>query len=245
MAGVLTAGDPSAILQQGSLLMELSGNRNAQTKQLLADASQLTSTEQDLQRTEDGIAQLQTPAHRPQELPGRAHRHREDHPGQPDRARAADGPGPLGRRQRQQRARRLQRSDRYRRRARLSRSSTLSSAARTSTAAPGRAVRASTAPAWPRPRGPSAGRGHPRTSYEQWASLPHVSTSSMEPGDLLIYNGEGHVAMYVGNGYIIDAPHTGLDVERIPRARPGTPTTSTVSCARSPKLESRPIARLI
>ena len=32
IAGVLTSGDPSVVLQQGSLLMELSGNRSAQTK---------------------------------------------------------------------------------------------------------------------------------------------------------------------------------------------------------------------
>jgi cell wall-associated NlpC family hydrolase len=46
--------------------------------------------------------------------------------------------------------------------------------------------------------------------------VPHVSFSSIEPGDLILYNGEGHVAMYVGGGYIIDAPQTGMDVERIP-----------------------------
>ena len=41
---------------------------------------------------------------------------------------------------------------------------------------------------------------------------------SIEPGDLLIYDGEGHVAIYVGDGYIIDAPQTGMDVERIPES---------------------------
>ena len=66
----------------------------------------------------------------------------------------------------------------------------------------------------------AAGVAIPRDSYEQWAELPHVSLSSIEPGDLLIYNGEGHVAMYVGNGYIIDAPQTGMDVERIPMSTP-------------------------
>ena len=60
IAGVLTSGDPSVVLQQGSLLMELSGNRSAQTKQLLTDASQLASVEQEMQRTEAGIAGLKT-----------------------------------------------------------------------------------------------------------------------------------------------------------------------------------------
>ena len=62
----------------------------------------------------------------------------------------------------------------------------------------------------------SAGVQIPRDSYEQWAALPHVPLSSIEPGDLLIYDGEGHVAMYVGGGYIIDAPQTGENVEKIP-----------------------------
>jgi cell wall-associated NlpC family hydrolase len=60
----------------------------------------------------------------------------------------------------------------------------------------------------------------PRDSYGQWAALPHVPLSSIEPGDLLIYNGEGHVAIYVGGGYIIDAPQTGMNVEKIPESTP-------------------------
>ena len=31
---------------------------------------------------------------------------------------------------------------------------------------------------------------------------------------------EGHVAMYVGGGYIIDAPQTGMNVEKIPMSTP-------------------------
>ena len=58
VAGVLTSGDPSVVLQQGSLLMELSGMRNAQTQQLLTDASELAGVEQQMQRTEDGVAAL-------------------------------------------------------------------------------------------------------------------------------------------------------------------------------------------
>ena len=58
MAGVLTSGDPSLVLRQGSLLMELSGNRTALSRQLLADASQLAGVEQEMTRTEAGIAGL-------------------------------------------------------------------------------------------------------------------------------------------------------------------------------------------
>ena len=60
IAGVLTSGDPSVLLKQGSLLMELSGNRSAQTRQLLTDASQLAGVEQQEQRTESGIAGLKS-----------------------------------------------------------------------------------------------------------------------------------------------------------------------------------------
>ena len=62
----------------------------------------------------------------------------------------------------------------------------------------------------------AAGVSIPRTTYDDWASLPHVSLSSLEPGDLILYDGEGHVAIYVGNGKIVDAPHTGAVVEEIP-----------------------------
>jgi peptidoglycan DL-endopeptidase CwlO len=62
----------------------------------------------------------------------------------------------------------------------------------------------------------SAGVAIPRDTYEQWAALPHIPVSEIQPGDLLYYNGVGHVAMYVGGGMIIDAPTTGLDVREIP-----------------------------
>ena len=62
----------------------------------------------------------------------------------------------------------------------------------------------------------AAGVAIPRTTFEDWDDLQHIPVSEMVPGDLIIYDGEGHVAIYVGDGYIIDAPHTGLDVERVP-----------------------------
>jgi cell wall-associated NlpC family hydrolase len=61
----------------------------------------------------------------------------------------------------------------------------------------------------------SVGINIPRTSEEQWAGLPHVPTADMEPGDILVFNGAGHVGIYVGGGMMIDAPHTGLDVEKV------------------------------
>ena len=61
----------------------------------------------------------------------------------------------------------------------------------------------------------AAGISIPRTSYEQWASLPHVPTSQLQPGDIVVFNGAGHVGLYVGGGYMVDAPHTGLNVEKV------------------------------
>jgi len=62
----------------------------------------------------------------------------------------------------------------------------------------------------------AAGIQIPRDSMEQWAALPHVSQSELEPGDLVFYyggsDGPGHVALYIGNGEIIQALHTGSQI---------------------------------
>ena len=63
-----------------------------------------------------------------------------------------------------------------------------------------------------------AGVSIPRTSYEDWDDLPHVSESDMQPGDILVFDSEGHVGMYVGGGMLIDAPQTGMNVEKVPLA---------------------------
>jgi peptidoglycan DL-endopeptidase CwlO len=60
----------------------------------------------------------------------------------------------------------------------------------------------------------AAGVAIPRTSYDQ-ASLPAVSTSNLQPGDLLLFSGDSHVGIYVGGGYLIDAPMPGMNVEKV------------------------------
>jgi cell wall-associated NlpC family hydrolase len=62
----------------------------------------------------------------------------------------------------------------------------------------------------------SAGVSIPRTSYEQLDGLPQVSLGSEQPGDILVFIGGAHVGIYVGGGKLIDAPHTGADVELVP-----------------------------
>jgi peptidoglycan DL-endopeptidase CwlO len=228
MAGVLTSANPSVILQQGSLLEELSGSRNAETTQLLTDASQLTGVEQELQRTEDGISSLRT--------------------------QLTDHKNSLGKliateqatldsltvpQQQQVKANSLGGNGGTTGTTGSSSTATATYTGPTSSQADKAVafvyaqlgcpyVYGATGPcsagfdcsglaqaAWA-----SAGVAIPRDSYEQWAGLPHVALSDIEPGDLLIYDGEGHVAIYVGGGYIIDAPQTGMDVERIPESTP-------------------------
>jgi peptidoglycan DL-endopeptidase CwlO len=57
----------------------------------------------------------------------------------------------------------------------------------------------------------------PHSSVGQYAVLPHVDKSQLQPGDLLFfYNPIHHVAIYVGGGMMIHAPHTGSTVQRAP-----------------------------
>jgi len=60
----------------------------------------------------------------------------------------------------------------------------------------------------------SAGVSIPRTSYGQ-ATLPAVSTSALQPGDILEFAGDSHVGIYVGGGMLIDAPQPGMNVEKV------------------------------
>jgi cell wall-associated NlpC family hydrolase len=64
----------------------------------------------------------------------------------------------------------------------------------------------------------AAGVTIPRDTYEQWAALQHVPLSDLQPGDLIYFNGESHVGIYVGGGDIIDAPQPGQNVEKVPLA---------------------------
>ncbi|GHA17236.1 NlpC/P60 family protein [Streptomyces echinoruber] len=67
----------------------------------------------------------------------------------------------------------------------------------------------------------AAGVNLPRTTYEQvHAGTPVPSVSQLRPGDLLFTVGSSarpeHVGMYVGDGRVIEAPHTGARVRITP-----------------------------
>ena len=53
----------------------------------------------------------------------------------------------------------------------------------------------------------------PHSSYGQFSLGRPVSIVALRPGDLLFFDGLGHVGIYVGGGAVIHAPHTG-DVVR-------------------------------
>src|SRR5947208_9448803 len=52
----------------------------------------------------------------------------------------------------------------------------------------------------------------PHSSYPQFGRGRRVSRMSLHPGDLVFFDGLGHVGLYVGNGRFIHAPHTGTRV---------------------------------
>ena len=211
--GLLTSGNPSAVLGQASLVEQVAGMHNEQASQFLGYAQQLSSVVSQRQRTEEGMAAVQS------QLAGQKNSIAK---------LLASKKSTLDSLTAEQQAQVVATT------VGASGTTQASYSGPTNTQA-GQAVAfayaqlgkpyvwGATGPdsydcsglvqaAWA-----AAGVSIPRITYDQWAALPHISSSSLEPGDLLFYAGESHVAMYVGNGYIIDAPQTGLDVEKIPQ----------------------------
>lgn len=63
----------------------------------------------------------------------------------------------------------------------------------------------------------------PRTSRQQWNAGPHPPLNDLRRGDLIFYGDDAadpltiyHVAMYVGEGLMIEAPHAGASVRTRP-----------------------------
>ena len=54
----------------------------------------------------------------------------------------------------------------------------------------------------------------PHYTGAQWNMGVPVSRSDLEPGDLVFFDGLGHVGIYIGGGQFVHAPHTG-DVVKI------------------------------
>jgi len=60
----------------------------------------------------------------------------------------------------------------------------------------------------------------PHSSYADFGLGRQVSRGSLRPGDLVFFDGVGHVGMYVGGGRFIHAPHTGTSVQVTSLAEP-------------------------
>ena len=68
-----------------------------------------------------------------------------------------------------------------------------------------------------------AGVVMPRVAADQARTGPLVPLSKLEPGDLLFYHTDptapsyiSHVAIYIGNGLMLQAPEPGMDVQIVP-----------------------------
>ncbi len=53
---------------------------------------------------------------------------------------------------------------------------------------------------------------HYTVSQYNYANSVYVPRSELEPGDLVFFDGLGHVGIYIGNNEFIHAPHTGAVV---------------------------------
>ena len=69
----------------------------------------------------------------------------------------------------------------------------------------------------------AAGIRMPRVSQQQWFAGPHINYADARPGDLLFWHNDptdqsdiDHVAIYAGNGMMLEAPHTGDFVKYVP-----------------------------
>ena len=240
-AALLTSGNPQQLLNQSSILVELSAANSAAMRQFVSAAHDLTGAQQSARRTQEGIAQLNssltrrkqslntlisqektllaqlTPAQQQAAVPG----------GRSARGGAAGG-GPAG-------------------------------GGSAGGGGTGGGAGAGTAPLKPSP--PAAGSGQsaqaiayafskigdpyvwgatgpgdfdcsglmmaawasagvsiPRISYDQMSSFPSVPLNALQPGDILGFAGNSHVGMYVGGGKLIDAPTSGEYVEEVPLA---------------------------
>ena len=215
LAGLLTSADPGQVLAEASIVLQLTDTRSLETQTFLADATELSNVQQEQQRTEQGIAQLaaetkSTKNHILTLLDDQkqildsldAQQQAAVNTGTSNGGggnTSAKYTGPTG---------------------------TQADAAvafvfaqlgcpyvygSTGPCSDGFDCSGLVMAAWA-----SAGVTIPRDTYEQWAALPHIPLSQIKPGDLVYYNGIGHVGMYVGGGMLIDAPTTGLVVRELP-----------------------------
>ena len=208
---LLTSGDPQQILNQSSILLELSSNNSAEMTAFLSAARQLAGAQQAARRTKDARAALTAKLSSQKKALRKTIAQQESLLAQLTPAqRATTGPGSSG----------GQTVGDYKGPTSTQGEKAVEFAydqlgcpyvfGGTGPCHDGFDCSGLTQAAWA-----FAGVSIERTSFEQWDSLPHVSTSALEPGDILVFDGEGHVGIYIGGGELIDAPHSGADVEKV------------------------------
>ena len=65
------------------------------------------------------------------------------------------------------------------------------------------------------------GKSVPHYTYAIWSAFPQVPPGQYQPGDLVMLNGLAHMGIYIGNGMMIHAPHTGDVVRVVPLSSRG------------------------
>jgi peptidoglycan DL-endopeptidase CwlO len=60
------------------------------------------------------------------------------------------------------------------------------------------------------------GVGLPHFAASQYHLGPQITKDELRPGDLVFFHDLGHVGMYIGNGWVVHAPHTGDFVRMAP-----------------------------
>ena len=58
------------------------------------------------------------------------------------------------------------------------------------------------------------GKSVPHYTGAIWAAFPKVPSDQLQPGDMVFFNGLGHMGIYIGGGQMVHAPHTG-DVVKV------------------------------
>ena len=53
----------------------------------------------------------------------------------------------------------------------------------------------------------------PHNTNAIWAALPKIPRNRLRPGDMVFFNGLGHMGIYIGRGRYVHAPHSGEVVE--------------------------------
>jgi len=213
---LLTSGNPQRILNQSSILLELSAANDAQIKQFLGAARQLAGTQALAQRTRDGIAQLEASLAKrkagldklvstEQALLNRLT------PAQQVGVGAGGGQtggikytGPT--------STQAEKAVAYA----YAQIGCHYQWAGSGPCAAGFDCSGLTMAAWA-----AAGLSLPHSSYSQESDYAQVAlkpgdvTYYLQPGDILGFSGNSHVGIYVGGGKLIDAPHSGANVELI------------------------------